>query len=287
MLDRPASSELIVTFDYYVTDTKPGIAAIKVDVLNTSGVYVNNINKTKQLSKGSSGFASFSIETKNIPTAFFIYIAASNISVIIDNITISATPTEGGCLAPISTLPVKLMNFAGSVNNNKGLLKWSVADNETGERFQVLRSVDGKNFTEAGVVFITNKVGAESYNFTDGKELDAVTYYKLKIENKDGSTSYSNVIILKSANEKATTGITIFKNPVESTLTFSYNATAAAQGQVSIYNTLGVKVYSSRIATQKGMNAVSLNLDSQMASGTYILEVVNGTERAVTRMIKQ
>lgn len=183
--------------------------------------------------------------------------------------------------------PVKLMSFAGNVNANKAQLKWSVADNETGDKFQVLRSTDGKNFSEISTVFISNKAGTESYTFADPKELDAITYYRLKIINKDGSVAFSNIISLKSATEKPNTGITILKNPVESTLTFTYSANTTSQGQVSIYNTVGVKVYSSRLQSQKGINAVSLNLDSHMASGAYILEVVNGTERAVTRMIKQ
>jgi hypothetical protein len=190
--------------------------------------------------------------------------------------------------APILTpMPVKLISFAGSTANNRAQLKWSVAENETGDHFQVLRSADGKNFTEAGTVFINNKVGAESYTFGDPKELDAITYYKLKIINKDESTSYSNVIALKSATTKTSTGITILKNPVESTLTFTYTANTSSQGQISIYNALGVKVYNSRISSQKGTNAVSLNLDNHLASGAYILEVVNGGERSVARMIKK
>ena len=199
----------------------------------------------------------------------------------------SATTTvtlEYPALAP---MPVKLMSFAGSTANNRAQLRWSVADNETGDKFQVLRSTDGNHFIEAGTVFINNKVGAESYTFADGKELDAITYYKLKIINKDRSVSYSNVIALKSATAKTATGITILQNPVESTLTFTYSATTSAQGQLAIYNTLGVKVYSSRLASQKGTNSVSLPLEGHLAAGTYILEVVNGTDRAVTRMIKR
>lgn len=187
----------------------------------------------------------------------------------------------------LTPMPIKLISFAGNITNNKAQLKWSVAENETGNQFQVLRSADGKNFTEAGVVFINTKVGTESYSFADPKELDAVTYYKLKIINKDGSVAHSNVIALKSAAAKATNDITILKNPVASTLTFTYSSSTTTQGQLAIYNSVGVKVYSSRINTQKGNNAVSLNLDSHMAAGAYILEVVNGSERAVTRLVKK
>lgn len=199
----------------------------------------------------------------------------------------SATTTVSLEYPVLAPMPVKLMTFAGSAVNNKGQLRWSVADNETGDQFQVLRSADGNHFSEAGTVFITSKAGAESYTFADSRDLDAVTYYKLKIINKDRSVSYSNVIALKSATAKTASGITILQNPVASVLTFTYSATTATQGQVAIYNTLGVKVYSSRITSQKGSNSVSLTLEGHLAAGTYILEVVNGTDRAVTRMIKR
>lgn len=200
---------------------------------------------------------------------------------------LSATTTVSLEYPVLAPMPVKLMSFAGSIASNKAQLRWSVADNETGDQFQVLRSADGNNFTEVGTVFISHKAGAESYTFADSRDLDAVTYYKLKIINKDRSVSYSNVIALKSATAKTASGITILKNPVESVLTFTYSATTAAQGQVAIYNTLGVKVFSSRLTSQKGSNSVSLTLEGHLAAGTYILEVVNGTDRAVTRMIKR
>lgn len=199
----------------------------------------------------------------------------------------SATTTVTFEYPALSTLPVKLINFAGSTANNKAQLRWSVADNETGDHFQVLRSADGKNFTETGVVFINGKVGAESYTFADKTDLDAATYYKLKVVNKDKSVSYSNVIILKNATTKSATGVSILKNPVESTVTFTYTASTATQSNVAIYNASGVKVYSSRLSSQKGINAVSLPLDSHMAAGTYILEVTNGAERMVTKLLKK
>jgi hypothetical protein len=199
----------------------------------------------------------------------------------------SATTTVTLEYPALSTLPVRMTSFSGSASNNKAQLRWSVAENETGDHFQVMRSSDGKNFSEAGVVFINNRVGAESYTFTDKQDLDAVTYYKLKIINKDKSVSYSNVIILKSATDKGAKGLTILKNPVESTLTFTYSAATATQSNVTIYNASGVKVYSSRISSQKGTNSVSLNLDSHMAAGTYILEVANGTDRMVTKLLKK
>jgi hypothetical protein len=227
----------------------------------------------------------FTMAARNVPATFSIVINASNMSVEIDNLTINAAPAPGGCVAP-TTLPVKLMNFQGSVASNKAHLQWSVADNETGSYFQVLRSADGKTFTESATLFLNGKAGAESYRFSDSKELEAVTYYKLKIVNKDGSTSYSNVIALKNTAAPAGSALTILKNPVESTLNFSYTSAATTQSNVNIYSNTGVNVYSSRITTQKGLNTVSLHMDSHLATGTYVLEVVTGSARSVARLVK-
>ena len=229
---------------------------------------------------------SFSQPASKVPATFTIQVIALNLDVEIDDLSINSSLTPGGCTAN-STLPVKLINFQGSMQANKGQLKWAVAENETGDHFEVLRSADGKNFATAGVVFINGKIGSESYAYTDGVDLNAVTYYQLKIVNKSGSITYSNVITLKSAANKQGSSISILQNPVASTLTFSYTSASSTQSHIAIYNTNGVKVYSSRISSLKGTNAVSLPLDRHMAPGTYILEVSNDTERAVSKLIKQ
>lgn len=201
-------------------------------------------------------------------------------------VTSSPATVRISYIAPI-VLPIKLMSFNGNIANNRARLTWAVAENETGDLFQVLRSNDGKTYSEAGTVITTNKVGSESYSFTDAAELAPVTYYKLKIVNKDRSVAYSNVIILKSAATVAGSSLTILQNPVGATLNFTYTSSTAAQSNVVIYNAAGAKVFSTRMATQKGANAVSFNLDSRMAPGTYILEVANATERSVTKLIKK
>jgi len=50
-------------------------------------------------------------------------------------------------------LAVKLTSFSGNLNSNKVTLNWAVALNETTDRFEVERSIDGVNFTTAALVF--------------------------------------------------------------------------------------------------------------------------------------
>jgi hypothetical protein len=286
LLSKP-SGDVTITLTYRVNAMKPGINALKVNLVHNGTGKADNIKKIMVSSADGITTVTFTQPANKVPAAFTIQIGALNLDVEIDDLSINSSPVPGGCSPTPITLPVKLVNFQGSAQANKGQLKWAVAENETGDRFEVLRSADGRNFTTAGVVFINGKIGAESYAYTDGVELNAVTYYQLKIVNKNSSITYSNVITLKSAANKQGSAISILQNPVASTLTFSYTSASTTQSNIAIYNTNGVKVYGSRISSLKGTNAVSLPLDRHMAPGTYILEVSNDTERTVSKLIKQ
>jgi hypothetical protein len=285
--DLQAGSSITVSFNYKHFTTKPGSKPIRV-FTELNGVETVRDNGTN-INSTPSG--TYSLTFTVAPGMYKLIIDVSeNVSLFVDDLTINTSYAYPGGCAPVIdpiTLPIKLINFQGSINNNKGQLKWAVADNETGDHFQVMRSTDGRNFTEAGTVFINGKVGAESYSFSDALELAATTFYQLKIVNKNGSIAYSNIITLKSAAAKQAASLTILQNPVAATLNFSYAATSAGQTNLSIYTTSGVKVYSNRISSVKGTNAVSLPLDRHIAPGTYILEVSNGTERNVAKMVKQ
>jgi len=137
------------------------------------------------------------------------------------------------------------------------------------------------------MVFASNKAGAESYAFGDDADSDGVTYYQLKIVNKNKIIASSTVIALKRGTAKGVSSLSILKNPVEATLTFTYTSAAVAPTNVVIYSASGVKVFSTKINSQKGTNAVSLNLDSRIVSGTYILEVSTAKERSMAKLIKR
>jgi hypothetical protein len=209
-----------------------------------------------------------------------------------DDLVISSTfnyASPYACASNPATiiLPVKLLGFNGSLLNNKASLQWSVADNETGNYFDVQKSNDGRTFTTIGVVLVSEKNGTENYSFTDTKEIATEAYYRLRIVNKNGSVSHSKTILLKGQAINAATSLAILQNPVESALVLSYTSAAAGKATVNIYNTAGVKMHTMVANCQAGTNAVTVNLDGKFSSGAYLLEVINGTERTVSRFIKR
>ncbi len=182
-------------------------------------------------------------------------------------------------------LPITLLSFQGSLSKNEAQLQWNVADNHTGDFFEVEKSNDGKNFSTAAVIATTQVQGNASYQYKESAQTS--TYYRLKIVNKDRSVSYSKVLLMKAHTQGSSNAVTLLQNPVQQTLAFSFTSSTASVNEIAIYNLVGAKVHVEKMMVQKGNNTVTLKLANNLTSGTYILEVKNNLERTTTKFIKQ
>jgi hypothetical protein len=187
------------------------------------------------------------------------------------------------------TLPVKLKEFNGSLNNNKAKLTWSVEDNESGNHFYIQRSEDGKNFSNAIMLMNSSKIGVEVYEFSEQLPFANGAYYRLKIVNNDQSVAYSNIVLLKAQNSPTanTTAIRVLQNPfIGNTIQLQvYTETDEIQ-TISLYDMSGTTLYTKQIRLQKGGNSLSVNLEKLLSKGTYLLETRSTTQRRVIKVTK-
>ncbi len=188
--------------------------------------------------------------------------------------------------AMMSILPVKLVSFAGNIQNQRAELTWIVDANETGDFFQVEKSTDGKSFSAVAVVVNSAKAGKETYSSKDAALLNETTYYRLKIVNKSGSVSYSKIIVLKNSTEAKASTITVLRNPVQASIAFNYNSTETGVATINVYNAAGLKMLSFQHTMQKGINSIDKPLPSNFNNGTYIMEVIKNNERSVVKLLK-
>ncbi len=192
--------------------------------------------------------------------------------------------TDGASKLPI-VLPMKILSFQGSRAQTAVELQWNIAENETGDRFEIQRSFDGREFSTVGVLLTTEKSGVETYKFKDSQQSDVI-YYRLKAINKDNSIAYSEIIVLKGKQD-ASNRIALLQNPANENLTFTYTSSKTSIVEITIFSIFGGKISSSRANFTNGNNTFSLPLNSTMVAGTYILEVKNNSERTITKFIKQ
>lgn len=206
------------------------------------------------------------------------------------NIIIQTT-TSAGCIDDlraipnVGVLPVRLISFQGAGSVQGTSLNWQVDQNEGSRLFEIERSTDGVNFNGINVVQATVKTGTERYSFKDNSQ-QPLTYYRLKITDKVNKIFYSNIITIENKAE-TNSRITLYQNPVESYLNFSYSASAASMATVTVYNLSGTAVYSQQTHLNQGRNMVTIAADGRFYTGTYIVEVSSRFESSRTKFIKR
>ncbi len=70
------------------------------------------------------------------------------------------------------------------------------------------------------------------------------------------------------------------------TISFSLNSSNTEAANVNLYNAAGVKVYSSDIAIQKGINTIAQDTYINFSNGIYILEVASTTKKLAVKLTK-
>ncbi len=91
-----------------------------------------------------------------------------------------------------------MLDFKGTVKNNKVVLNWVVDENETADLFEVEKSTDGVNFSLAALVFGTDKPAIDTYEFYE-KAGNQKMMYRIKIVNKNKKAVYSAVVAINPA----------------------------------------------------------------------------------------
>ncbi len=110
--------------------------------------------------------------------------------------------------------PVKLIYFLGNINENRLLLKWNVADNESANLFEVEKSYDEKNYTIGGLIFSSEKNGNETYFFSDILRGGEKMFYRLKMIDKNQRVKYSKALSFQSVSSPGKNYLAINRSPV-------------------------------------------------------------------------
>jgi len=171
------------------------------------------------------------------------------------------------------TLPLELLTFKGSLQNNATLLQWETSNETNTSHFDVERSLDGRSFGGIGTVAASgNSAGGNKYSYTDydvSSLSSTVIYYRLKMVDADGQYKYSNVVTIYLSD---ITGLSVSPNPTSGETKMMINAAADGRVQWKLRDNHGRVVMQNRISVNKGNNNVNINISS-LSSGVYYMHV--------------
>lgn len=183
-----------------------------------------------------------------------------------------------------SSLPIELVEFRGHNEGDYNQLYWKTSTEQNSDYFEVQKSADGANFNRIGQVAAAGtSLQARSYDFQDDQPYMGVSYYRLKMVDRDGSFEYSNIVAIAINLDDS---IAVFPVPAQASLTVVYDSNNTGTVTVNVVDAIGQLLVTRTEGVSQGFNNFQLDI-SQLPVGAYFVNVVDDNGLKVRPFIKK
>jgi len=199
------------------------------------------------------------------------------------NYTGFSDAAPGGGENNSTPLPIELLSFNAYCNTNQVDISWSTASELNNDYFTILKSNDGVNYSQLGIV---DGAGSSNtiinYSYTDGSAISDLTYYKLIQTDYDGKvTSFPAKTVIC---DEASVNISVFMN-TDGLIADIYTL-AQESYQISVYDATAKRIVNTTYNLNKGYNRINIE-DSGWANGMYIVVVQGSNANHTAKVMKQ
>ena len=193
-----------------------------------------------------------------------------------------------------TTLPITLLSFDATVQQQAVLLEWMTESEINNDYFTIERSVDGKNPESVGTLPGAGTTQTiQSYFFVDDNPLPGTSYYRLRQTDFDGQTEAFDWVAVSFENGSSQLVATpvieqVFPNPVITECRVSFTLSAAGTTSLEVVDMQGTTLVSRVVSGQAGHNEHTLSDLHRLQPGTYLLRLVHqGEASPVYRILKR
>jgi len=149
------------------------------------------------------------------------------------------------------------------------------------DHYEIQRSANAADLSTIGQVTANGYPSLPmQYSFTDSKPATGMNYYRLKMVDRDGVSTYSIVIPVNFPADRLN-AVNLYPNPVADRLHITMTD-ATGVISVLIYNTRGQIV---RTVVSAASDVIDVPV-SDLSKGIYIVEVKAGTTKHVEKIMK-
>ena len=165
-----------------------------------------------------------------------------------------------------SPLDIKIINFTAGKILSGNQINLSVAYNEPIEKVILLKSLNGRDFTETGLMTLTNSTGTvNNYEYKDLFPFSSSTFYRAKIYTT-GKEEYSSIVKVQQSENK---DLIVSPNPAADVINISFNNPNREKVAIRVINAEGKKVIESTT------NNDFIHFDiSNLPVGIYVAQAV-------------
>lgn len=274
-----SSNTTIATGYNIVLDTVPG----------NSMIIFTNYNST--INAAAAG-AYDGILVGPLPNSVYQKVIGNKPSLFIgDNAYGSSPPTYGQSvtgpktLFSGGTLPITLVNFKASLNNNSVDVSWTTLQEVNADHFDVQRSTDDKSWQTIGTIAAHGNSSIPlNYYFTDASPSNGYNYYRLRSFDQSGKYIYSVVAIVRGS---ASAGVKVFPNPASSYVNISLGNDITANQVIRLTDIYG-KVLQEKQVNNAAGTTLSLPVGNY-PKGIYLLHVksADGSQQVYKVFVSQ
>ena len=176
---------------------------------------------------------------------------------------------------PANSIPA-LLSFTAQASGSGALLQWSASHDRTLRQYTILKSTDSIRFDDLdSLPPLSDNNSVHSYQYTDPNLRPGTTWYRLRLTDLNGNTSYSAIRSVTVAGSGGV--ITIFPNPV--TTGTLYVSSSVNCRRIRLMDVLGRLILDEDV--QGYLQTVSVR---GLAGGIYLLVVDTDTGRQVQKV---
>lgn len=186
-----------------------------------------------------------------------------------------------------ATIPIEWLSVNASwANDNTLNIEWQVANEDPNTQYQVERSLDGRTFKTIQTLQ-GKKRKTYSYVDTEGAALANVLYYRIKEDANGAKSLYSPIVSVKNTSQSTDLGLVIAPNPFISTVNFVLDVPQTAAIRANLFNAIGQHIATLVAETlSAGSHAINWDAKGTIPSGVYYLEVSDGKQQIVRKLVK-
>lgn len=183
--------------------------------------------------------------------------------------------TQQQPLGTFTPLPITLSSFkAECMGSNNTQLRWTTEMESNNDRFEIEKSIDGKNYTTIATVKGNfNSSVTQQYQFNDNKVFQRTNFYRLKQIDVDGKYEYSNIV---STYCNTSNQVQIIPNPASQTIQLTGIQSAKT---IEIINAIGCVVYK-----KENLKSTDIVNVSNLTSGLYMVLVKDKFETIALKL---
>ncbi len=171
-------------------------------------------------------------------------------------------------------LDIRIGSITAENRGRANGISWINLFEDRGDVMELQSSADGRNFNTLTTI-AAKGINNSTYSYSDNHAVTGVNYYRLKLTNISGLSTYSKTVTAVVKEQQ--TAMTLYPNPAKSSIW----ATCENAGDLQIVNANGQVV--KRMKLQAGRNYIDVGA---LPSGIYQARYSNDTVNEWSRFIK-